>query len=229
MVVEPPVEIQTSAAIGASVIWLHGLGADGHDFAGLVPELRLPATPGIRFVFPHAPMRPVTLNNGYVMRAWYDINFAGGGVQQNEAQLAATVSDIHAFIAREAERGVPAERVVVAGFSQGGVVALYSALCYPQRLAGTVVLSAPVAASAERMVVDATPANAKLPVFLGYGRYDQLVPMALGLQLLAGLRARGYPVEWHDYPVEHSVCGEEVRAISDFLMRVVGAAAGAKR
>jgi phospholipase/carboxylesterase len=229
MVVEPPVEIQTSAAIGASVIWLHGLGADGHDFAGLVPELRLPATPGIRFVFPHAPMRPVTLNNGYVMRAWYDINFAGGGVQQNEAQLAATVSDIHALIAREAERGVPAERVVVAGFSQGGVVALYSALCYPQRLAGTVVLSAPVAASAERMVVDATPANAKLPVFLGYGRYDQLVPMALGLQLLAGLRARGYPVEWHDYPVEHSVCGEEVRAISDFLMRVVGAAAGAKR
>src|SRR5690606_2388011 len=168
---DPPIELQTAREPDAAVIWLHGLGADGHDFAGVGPELGLPPAAAIRFVFPHAPMRPVTINAGYVMRAWYDIAHTPEGFAQNEVHLAEAVQILHGLIEREVGRGVAAERIVVAGFSQGGAVALHGALRCGQRLAGGVILSAPVP-YLDDLLRGAQAANAKLPLFVGHGRYD---------------------------------------------------------
>ena len=216
-----PIETQTREPVSAAVVWLHGLGADGYDFAGIVPELRLASDFGVRFVFPHAPMRPVTLNNGYVMRAWYDLNFTDKGIWQEQKHIDESVQAVHTLVAREVDRGVPAERIVLAGFSQGGVIALHAALRSERRLAGAVVLSAPIP-SLDELLARAAAANAGLPVFLGYGRYDTIGPMIYGKQVQAALGRESYPVEWHDYPMEHSVCGEEVSDIGGFLGRVLG-------
>jgi phospholipase/carboxylesterase len=218
---DPPIELQTTTMPSAVVLWLHGLGADGHDFAGIAPELGLPAHIGVRFVFPHAPMRPVTINGGMVMRAWYDIALGESGFVQNGAQLTESVEILDRLIGRELDRGIPASRVVVAGFSQGGAVALHTALRFRQRLAGAVVLSAPVP-YLDELLRDANPANADLPLFMAHGVGDPMVPFALGEAVSARLRDIGRPVEWHPYNVAHGVTMEEIRDIGRFLTAVLG-------
>ena len=215
-----PIEIQTAANPTAAVIWLHGLGADGHDFAGIVPELNLPAAAAVRFVFPHAPLRPVTLNAGFVMRAWYDIAAGERGFVQDAAHLDESVKLLHGWIERERTRGVGPGRVIVGGFSQGGTVALHGALRFPERLAGAVVLSAPVP-HVEELLRVSSRANADLPVFIAHGTRDPMVPFAYGESVSARLRAQSYPVEWHAYDVEHGVTLEEIQDIGRFLTRVL--------
>lgn len=225
---EPPVEIETGPAPVASIIWLHGLGADGHDFEGLVPELRLPAQLAVRFVFPHAPYRPVTLNAGTVMRAWYDISMGERGLAQDGRHIEESAKTVAELVQRENARGIPASRIVLAGFSQGGVVALTAGLRYPEPLAGILALSAPLA-GVEGLVAQVHPANAMTPIFLAHGQQDPLVPFKLGQHVYQTLLARGLPVEWHEYPMPHSVCLEEVRDISAWLRRVLAVAQPATR
>lgn len=218
---DPPIEVATAAAPSGSVIWLHGLGADGHDFAGIVPELGLPAQPGVRFVFPHAPTRPVTINGGMVMRAWYDIAPGPGGFLQNAEDLAESVRILSGLIERECDRGIAASRIVVAGFSQGGAVALHTALRFSQRLAGTVVLSAPVP-YLDELLREANAVNADLPLFLAHGLTDPMVPFGFGEAVSVRLREIGRPVEWHAYNVAHGVTLAEIQDIGRFLVTVLG-------
>ena len=204
----------------ASVIWLHGLGADGHDFEPIVPELRLPESLPVRFVFPHAPVRPVTLNGGMAMRAWYDIIALGGNAQQDEPGIRESEQHVHALIRRENDRGIPSGRIVLAGFSQGGAIALHTAVRYPEPLAGIMGLSTYLpltdSVSAER-----SSANAETPVFMAHGTADPVLPMQMGHKSLEFLEQMGYRVEWHDYPMEHAVCLEEIQAIGDWLQRAL--------
>jgi phospholipase/carboxylesterase len=204
----------------ASVIWLHGLGADGNDFVPIVPELRLPPQIAIRFVFPHAPIRPVTINNGMRMRAWYDIAAADltnradlGGVRQS-------ASELEALIERERARGIAAGKIVLAGFSQGGAIALYAGVRYRERLAGIMALSTYLIGP-DTLATEASPANAEAPIFMAHGTADPVVRYVWGEASKRLLEARGYAVEWHSYPMEHSVCIEEVRAIGAWLGRVL--------
>lgn len=205
----------------ASVIWLHGLGADGHDFEPIVPELRLPADLPVRFVFPHAPVRPVTLNGGMSMRAWYDIIALGGNAQQDAAGIRDSEQKVHALIRRENERGVPADRVVLAGFSQGGAIALHTGVRYPEKLAGIMGLSTylPLADTVE---AERSEANAGTPILMAHGTEDPVLPLQMGENSHAQLQQMGYSVEWHDYPMQHQVCLEEIQAISAWLQRVLG-------
>jgi phospholipase/carboxylesterase len=221
------IEIETTASPGVSIIWMHGLGADGHDFVDIVPELRLPARPGVRFVFPHAPMRPVTINGGYVMRAWYDIRDDGGVRREDPAGVRASQKAIEALIQREKERGVPAASIVIAGFSQGGAMALHTSLRHGERLAGVMALSCslPLAAT---LAAEAAPANRDVPIFLAHGTQDPMIPMARALRARETLVGLGYRVEWHEYPMPHSVCAEEVRDISTWLGVVLGAASSTR-
>lgn len=217
---DEPIEIEVGTGPSASVIWLHGLGADGHDFAGIVPELDLPTTPAVRFVLPHAPFRPVTINNGYVMRAWYDVGFGPGGFAQHAGHLAESVEIVHGLIARERDRGIPASRVVLAGFSQGGTVALHAGLRHGERLAGVIALSAPVP-FIDELLRDASPGNRDLPLLIAHGRRDPVVPFAVSESAQEALRMRGYPVEWHVYDIEHTVSYPEVRDIGRFIRRIL--------
>jgi phospholipase/carboxylesterase len=214
------IEIETAESPGASVIWMHGLGADGHDFVDVVPELGLPARPGVRFVFPHAPMRPVTINGGYVMRAWYDIRDDGGVRREDAAGVRASQKAIEALIAREKERGVPAAAIVLAGFSQGGAMALHTALRHPERLAGVMALSCSLPL-AEALAAEAAPANRDVPIFMAHGTHDAMIPMARALRARETLAGLGYRLEWHEYPMPHSVCLEEIRDISAWLATVL--------
>ena len=214
------IEIETAESPGASVIWMHGLGADGHDFVDVVPELGLPARPGVRFVFPHAPMRPVTINGGYVMRAWYDIRDDGGVRREDAAGVRASQKAIEARIAREKERGVPAAAIVLAGFSQGGAMALHTALRHPERLAGVMALSCSLPL-AEALAAEAAPANRDVPIFMAHGTHDPMIPMARALRARETLAGLGYRLEWHEYPMPHSVCLEEIRDISAWLATVL--------
>jgi len=219
-------ELQTGPEPRASIVVLHGLGADGHDFVPIVQELDLSSIGAVRFVFPHAPLRPVTINNGLRMRAWYDIVGTGDDIlrREDEAGLRASMVGIQALLAREAGRGIPPARTVLMGFSQGCAMTLMAGVRAPQRLAGLVGLSgylplAPTTA-AER-----SPANGGLPIFMGHGRRDAVVPAARGLSARDSLSALGYPVEWHDYPMEHSVCAEEIVDLNRWLLRVLAPAA----
>jgi phospholipase/carboxylesterase len=196
------------------------LGADGHDFVDVVPALGLPARIGLRFVFPHAPMRAVTINGGMVMRAWYDIAFGESGFVQDAVQLAESVQILNCLVERERERGIDPSRIVVAGFSQGGAVALHAALRYPHRLAGAVVLSAPVPYF-EVLVRESDPANVDLPIFLAHGVADPMVPFALGEAIAKQLRALGRPVDWRPYNVAHGVNLDEIRDIGRFLETIL--------
>src|SRR5438477_3710605 len=215
---EPPIELQTAPDPTAAVIWLHGLGADGNDFAGIVPELSLPPSLRVRFVFPHAPMRPVTINGGYIMRAWYDIAPGNSGFRQNTDHIAESVTSVQTMIEREIRRDIVPSRIVLGGFSQGGAIALQAALRSTRRLAGAVLLSAPVP-NAEAVLKEASPANVDLPIFLAHGTYDPMVPFALGEGLRSALAALARPVEWHAYPAEPSATLDEIRAIGRFLAR----------
>lgn len=218
--VDPPIEIETGKDPAGAVIWLHGLGADGHDFAGIVPELGLSAVPAVRFVFPHAPFRPVTINNGYVMRAWYDVGFGPHGFAQDPEHIGQSVRLLHDLIVRERGRGIPAARIVLAGFSQGGTVALHGALRFPERLAGVVALSAPVPFIAE-LLRDAELGARETPILLAHGRRDPIVPFAVGEDAREALSRAGYRVEWHPYDIEHTVSYAEVQDIGRFLQRVL--------
>lgn len=216
------VEHETGPDPSWAVVWLHGLGADGHDFAPIVPELVRRDWPALRFVFPHAPVRPVTINNGMRMRAWYDIRdfgFEGTvGDRADAAGVDASVAQVEALVAREADRGVPASRVLLAGFSQGGAVALSTALQRTDPLAGIVALSTylPLAARAEAGCVEGATAQ---PVFMAHGTQDPVVPFAAGERSAARLRAMGFDVEWHAYPMQHQVCAEQVRDLGLWLDR----------
>jgi phospholipase/carboxylesterase len=211
------VEPRTAAA-DAAVVLMHGLGADGHDFESLVPELRLPAA--VRFVFPHAPVRPVTLNGGYRMRAWYDILSLDRGAAEDDQGIRQSAEAIGELVRRERGRGIAADRIVLSGFSQGGAMALFTALRFPERLGGIVALSCylPLAAT---LPAEAHPANAATPVFMAHGTMDPIVPAALGEGSRDVLRARGYDVEWHTYPMPHSVCAPEVHDLRGWLLRAL--------
>jgi phospholipase/carboxylesterase len=214
------IEIETAASPTCSIIWMHGLGADGHDFVDIVPELGLPARPGIRFVFPHAPMRPVTINAGYVMRAWYDIRDDGGTRREDPAGVRASQKSIEALLERENARGVPARSIVLAGFSQGGAMALHTALRYGERLAGIMALSCSLPL-ADTLGAEASPANRDVPIFMAHGTHDPMIPMARAMRAREVLSGLGYRLEWHEYAMPHSVCLEEVRDISAWLGSVL--------
>jgi len=216
------IEIETAPAPTAAVIWMHGLGADGHDFEPIVPELRLGPRPAIRFVFPHAPLRPVTINQGHVMRAWYDIRALAGVRREDEAGVRQSARQIESLIARERQRGIPAERLVLAGFSQGGAMALHTGLRHAERLAGVMALSCylPLASTLE---AEAAPANRAVPIFWAHGVLDPMIPLALAEQRREQLAALGYAIEWHQYAMPHSVSAEEIAEIARWLGRVLGA------
>ena len=214
------IEIETATTPAASIVWMHGLGADGNDFVDIVPELHLPTDPGVRFVFPHAPMRPVTINGGYVMRAWYDIRDDAGKRREDPAGVHASQAAIEALVARERGRGIPASAIVLAGFSQGGAMALHTGLRHPERLAGVMALSCSLPL-AETVAAEAAAANRDVPIFMAHGTLDQMIPKAraqLARDTLAGL---DYTVEWHEYPMPHSVCLEEVADIAAWLGRIL--------
>ena len=213
------IEIATGPAPSASVIWMHGLGADGHDFEPIVPELGLPGTLQVRFIFPNAPVRPVTLNMGMAMRAWYDIIEIGGGREDGEG-LRASQAAIEQLIAAEVARGIPASRIVLAGFSQGGAIAFQTGLRHPQRLAGIMALSTylPLAGTVED---ERSAANCDLPVFMAHGSVDPMISISRAQQSRKMLEALGYPLEWHEYPMPHSVCPQEIADISDWLVRTL--------
>ena len=217
----PPIEIETAPHPTATVILMHGLGADGNDFVPIANELDLSALGPVRFVFPNAPVIPVTLNSGYEMPAWFDIAATDFGVREDAAGLRRSQATIEALIAHEKARGIAAGRIVVAGFSQGCAMSLLTGLRHTERLAGIVGLSGwlPLAATtaAERHA-----ANHDTPVFLGHGRQDPMVPMALAQQSRDALAALGYTVEWHEYTMAHSVCMEEIADLNRFLLRVLG-------
>ena len=216
----PAIELEVGSQPDAAIIWLHGLGADGNDFVPIVEEMRLPAALAIRFVFPHAPVRPVTLNNGLRMRAWYDI--AAGDIT-NRADIdgvRASQAQVEVLIARELGRGIVARRLVVAGFSQGGVIALHTGLRHAERLAGIVALSTYVVRP-DLLAGEASPANRDVPIFMAHGTADPMVRVDWGDAGRRALVAAGYPVEWHTYPMPHSVVWEEIEAVSAFLARVL--------
>ena len=213
------IEVETGPNPDAAVIWLHGLGADGSDFEPVVPALGLAGRLSARFVFPHAPVRPVTINNGMRMRAWYDIAELGGR-HQDETGIRASQALVEALIGRERARGVEARRIVVAGFSQGGAIALQTGLRHAERLAGIMALSTwlPLAAMLE---AERQPANADVPIFIAHGRYDDVVGLERGQQSREALEALGYEVDWHDYPMAHAVCPQEIGDISGWLQTVL--------
>ena len=213
-------EIATGAAPTAAVIWLHGLGADGNDFAPIVPELDLPPAP-IRFVFPHAPTMPVTINGGYVMPAWYDILGTDINRREDEAGVRASQKAVEELIAREAGRGIAPSRIVLAGFSQGGAIALQTALRRSQPLAGVMALSTYVPLAAT-LAAERSAASNSVPIFMAHGTYDPIIPLATAQRSRDLLQGLGYAVEWHEYPMEHSVCPEEIAAIGAFLKKTLG-------
>ncbi len=216
------VEACTDSPISGSVIWLHGLGADGHDFEPIVPQLRLPDVP-LRYVFPHAPVRPVTINQGMRMPAWFDVIGLERRSPQDEAGIRDAEEQIHQLIRNENERGVPTDSIVLAGFSQGGALALHTAVRFPERLAGIVGLSTflPLAWTID---AEALEANRKTPIFLAHGTQDPLVPPALGSGTRDFLQERGFPVEWKTYPMEHAVCPEQIGHVRTFLAKCFGGA-----
>jgi len=222
------IELNTGAEPRATIIWMHGLGADGWDFVPIVKELPLPDGLPLRFIFPHASERPVTINNGYVMRAWYDIAMNDIGRLPDERGIRESQLAIERLIARERDRGIDTSRIVLAGFSQGGAIALQTGLRHANRLAGIVAMSTYLPLE-ESLDAEASSANKTIPIFMGHGTEDQVVPLQLAQVSRAALEKRGYDVDWHTWPMPHAVCAEEVQAIADFIVRVVGNGASPTR
>ena len=219
------IEIETGPAPRAAVIWMHGLGADGHDFEPIVPELDLPDSLPVRFVFPHAPMRPVTINAGMVMRAWYDVAGQGGTRREDEEGVRASQRAIEALIEREKKRGLTAGQIVLAGFSQGGAMALQTGLRHPERLAGLLVLSSFLPLP-DTLAAEASLANRDVPIFMAHGTHDPLIPVSRARDSRDRLLALGYRVQWREYPMAHAVCAEEIADLSAWLRRVLSPAGG---
>ncbi|MEL0082921.1 MAG: alpha/beta fold hydrolase [Gammaproteobacteria bacterium] len=212
----PHITVEPQSDTQFSVIWLHGLGASGHDFEPIVPELKLPESLAVRFIFPHAPERPVTINNGMVMPAWYDIT---GLDFDKRADLDGFVNSgalVEAFIASEIDKGIPAERILLAGFSQGGALALHTGLRYPQRLAGVMALSTYLATGTS-LAEEGSLANRDIPILYAHGLQDPMIPLGQAMKSRDRLKELGYDVEWHQYMMEHQVCMEEITDISRWL------------
>jgi len=214
------VEIETGRQPTGAVIWLHGLGADGHDFAPIVPQLVSPNERALRFVFPHAPVRPVTLNGGMPMRAWYDILSLDRRAPQDEAGIRASGASVDELIRRENQRGIPTERIVLGGFSQGGAISLFAGPRYPEKLAGIMGLSCYMVLE-DLLPAERTRVNFQTPVFLAHGTQDPVVDIRRGTEAKQLLEAGGYPVEWHTYPMPHSVCPQEADDIAAWLRKVL--------
>lgn len=221
MNVLPTVEHATGPAPRFTVLWLHGLGADGNDFAPLVPQLVRPEWPALRFVFPHAPLRPITINAGMRMRGWYDIAGFDLAQKQDEAGIRASMEQVEALIGREAERGVAAEHVILAGFSQGGAVALACGIRHGQRLGGIVALSTylPIA---EIVAAERHAANARTPIFMAHGTFDPVVPLVRGDVSRQHLLDFGHPLSWHSYPMAHQLCPQEISDLAEWLSVQLG-------
>jgi len=215
------IDIETAPAPDAAVIWLHGLGADAHDFEPIVPELLRPRERAWRFVFPNAPLRAVTINGGMRMRAWYDIYGFDRTAGQDEAGFRDTQLKIGELLRREMARGIAAERIVLGGFSQGGASSLYIAPRLTDRLAGVLALSCYLPLPG-RLVAERAPANDATPIFMAHGQSDPVIALGLATHSRDALQQAGYPVEWHEYPMAHAVCAAEVAAIRAFLLRVLG-------
>jgi phospholipase/carboxylesterase len=211
------IEIETGPSPRAAIIWMHGLGADGHDFEPIVPELGMPAAPAARFVFPHAPVQPVTINGGARMRAWYDVTNDG---RQDAAGIRASQARVEALIARERARGIAPGAIVLAGFSQGGAIALQTGLRHAERLAGLLALSTYLPLP-DTLKQEASEANRDLPIFMAHGTQDPLIPLSWASRSRDSLTSLGYAVEWHEYPMPHSVCAEEIADIAHWLHRVL--------
>lgn len=220
---DPPldcIELEAKSTHRASVIWLHGLGADGYDFVPIVQELGLPDELGVRFVFPHAPIRPVALNAGMRMRAWFDIYSLGGGVNFNREELEVSARQLEALIQKELDLGIASERILLAGFSQGGAVVLHTGFRYSRRLAGILGISTyshDLDLDSGRLTVEGSEANRSLPVFLAHGEHDPLIPFSLADRSRRAVEDAGYDVEWHGYAMAHEVCPDEIRDISAWL------------
>jgi len=210
-------EIETAPGPQACIIWMHGLGADGSDFAPLAGEIELPVP--VRYIFPHAPMMPVSINGGYVMRAWYDISDAAIR-REDEQGVRVSQQSVEALLAREKARGVAAQRIVLAGFSQGGAIALQTGLRYGERLAGVMALSTYVPL-ADTLALEAHPANREVPIFMAHGSADPMIPCARARASRDLLLQQAYAVEWHEYPMQHSVCPQEIADIGAWLRRVL--------
>jgi phospholipase/carboxylesterase len=211
-------EVETAPSPSAAVVWMHGLGADGYDFVDVPPMLGL--RPPVRFVFPHAPMQPVTINGGMVMRAWYDVRHDAGVRREDETGIRASQRRVEALIAREKARGIQAKRLVLAGFSQGGAMALQTGLRHPVRLAGVMALSC-FLPLADRLAAEAAPANRDVPIFLAHGTHDPVIPLARAEDARAVLGGLGYRVEWREYHMPHSVCPEQLADIGAWLARIL--------
>ena len=214
------IEIETAPNPTVAIIWMHGLGADGNDFVPLVKELDLAGLPGIRFVFPHANTMPVTINGGYVMRAWYDIVGTDLVRREDEAGLRASQAQVEALIAREKARGIPASRIILAGFSQGCAMTLQTGLRHPETLAGLMCLSGYVPLSA-KVPTERSAQSLATPVFMVHGVHDGVIPVARAEQSRDLLKSMGYQVEWHEYVMQHSLCQEEIDDIAAWLKKVI--------
>jgi phospholipase/carboxylesterase len=213
------IEIETGPSPKAAIIWMHGLGADGHDFEPIVPELGMPSAPAARFVFPHAPVQAVTINGGARMRAWYDVT---GDGRQDAAGIRASQARVEALIARERSRGIAPGAIVLAGFSQGGAIALHTGLRHTERLGGILALSTylPLPDTVEK---EASQANRDLPIFMAHGTEDPVIPLSWAGRSRDHLASLGYAVEWHEYPMPHSVCAEEIAGVGGWLRRLLSA------
>jgi len=211
------IEIETGPAPRASVIWMHGLGADGRDFEPIVPELGMPSAPAARFVFPHAPVQPVTINGGARMRAWYDVT---GDGRQDAAGIRASQARVEALIARECARGIAPGAIVLAGFSQGGAIALHTGLRHPERLAGILALSTYLPLP-DSLAQEARQANRDLPIFMAHGTQDPVIPLSWAMRSRDHLTSLGYAVQWREYPMPHSVCAQEIADVAHWLRTVL--------
>jgi phospholipase/carboxylesterase len=214
------IEVETAAKPNAAVIWLHGLGADGHDFEPIVPEIVGRGERAWRFVFPHAPVRPVTINGGMSMRAWYDIKGLDRQAAEDAAGFRDTDVQVRELIAREVKRGIAAHRIVLAGFSQGGAVSLYTSVRFAETLAGVMALSCYLPRQSS-FIAERAAANNATPIFMAHGQGDPVIALGLGVQSRNFLKAQGYAVEWHEYPMAHAVCAAEIADIREFLFRVL--------
>ena len=214
----PTIELATNRNPTASVIWLHGLGADGYDFVPVVKELGIPDALSLRFVFPHAPLQPVTINNGMVMRAWYDVSYDGLERRTDDAGVLQSVTAVEALVAHEMARGIPPRRIVLAGFSQGGAVALTLGTRFGKRLGGILALSTYLPMP-EELAEAASPENRDIPIFMAHGNQDNVIPIRMAEASRSRLESLGYPVDWHSYPMAHSLCMEEVEAVSAWLLQ----------
>jgi phospholipase/carboxylesterase len=222
---EKPLVVHSGSAANAAdaaVIWLHGLGADGNDFVPIVSELKLPASANIRFIFPHAPVRPITINQGYRMRGWFDVTSFDIAGRDDETGIIESANALMKLCDEQVAAGITAKRIIVAGFSQGGAIALYAGLRYPQTLGGIMALSTFLPMS-HRLEQEATEANRNTPIFMAHGLHDEIVALKFGLQTRTLLQQYGYRLQWHDYAMGHSVCMEEIRDISLWLGSILSA------